>query len=102
MDVTRGEPPSMASAERKNRKRKLGSMVPMERKKIGRRCDSIIRRITVQHEPSDELGASEIAKQHDKPGTGVLKDQGQKLPKTLGGWSRTVRRPNFRIDVQFF
>ncbi|KAG0170968.1 hypothetical protein DFQ30_001698 [Apophysomyces sp. BC1015] len=92
----------MASAERKNRKRKLGSMVPMERKKIGRRCDSIIRRITVQHEPSDELGASEIAKQHDKPGTGVLKDQGQKLPKTLGGWSRTVRRPNFRIDVQFF
>ncbi|ORZ15301.1 hypothetical protein BCR42DRAFT_416826 [Absidia repens] len=83
VDIIRGEPPSKASADRKNQKRKLGTILPMDRKKIGRRCDSIIRRITVEHEQYDELGAGEISRKCDKFNTKVLNEYGLKLPKTL-------------------
>jgi hypothetical protein len=79
----RGKPLSKASAERKNYKRKLGALVPMKRKKIGHRCDSIIQSLTANHESADEFGASEIAKNHDKFNTKVLYEHGHKLPKTL-------------------
>lgn len=55
----------------------------MKRKKIGRRCDSIIRRITMEHEASDELGASEVTRKCDKFNTKVLNEYGLKLPKIL-------------------
>lgn len=79
----RGKPLSKASTERKNYKRKLSALVLMKRKKIGHRCDSIIQSLTANHEPADEFGASEIAKNHDKFNTKVLYEHGHKLPKTL-------------------
>lgn len=77
ISVVRGESSSLASASRKNSERKSG-----ERRKMGRRGDWILRRVS--NGVKDEFGAGEAGKSwFDKNGTKVLKEKGLKLPKTL-------------------
>ncbi|CAO3694122.1 unnamed protein product [Rhizopus stolonifer] len=80
-DILKNVEQSISGKE--NYKRKFGALVPMKRKKIGHRCDSIIQRLTTNHEPIDEFGASEVAKDHDKFSTKILYEHGHKLPKML-------------------
>ncbi|KAI8331375.1 hypothetical protein BC941DRAFT_475000 [Chlamydoabsidia padenii] len=60
-----------------------GSITPRERKKIGRRCDAIVRRLTAEHDHNDEFGVSKVAKKCDPSNTKVLNEYGLKLPKTF-------------------
>ncbi|CAI2192918.1 706_t:CDS:2, partial [Funneliformis geosporum] len=77
ISVVRGESSSLASASRKNSKRKSG-----ERRKMGHRGDWILR--SVSNGVKDEFGAGEAGKIWvDKNGTKILKEKGLKLPKTL-------------------
>lgn len=75
--VIRGESTSLASGTRKNAKRQSG-----KRRKMGRRCDWILR--FVNNGEKDEFGAGEAGKSWvDEHGTKFLKEAGLKLPKTL-------------------
>nr|CAG8493839.1 5488_t:CDS:10 [Entrophospora candida] len=76
LDVV-GESTSIASASRKNKKRKLG-----ERRKLGCRNDFIIR--SVSNGNKDEFGAGEVGKDWtDEFGTKFMQEAGLKLPKML-------------------
>ncbi|KAI8094002.1 hypothetical protein BDF21DRAFT_475736 [Thamnidium elegans] len=60
LEVIRSEAMSVSSANRKNASRVIGSVAPMERKKIGCKCDFLIRDAGSDHEESLEYGAGEV------------------------------------------
>lgn len=75
--TSRGETTSLATASRKNAKRKSG-----ERRKMGRRGDWILRSVT--NGDKHEFGAGEAGNVWtDDHGTKFLKEAGLKLPKVL-------------------
>jgi len=77
ISVVRGESTSLATASRKNMKRKSE-----ERRKMGRRGDWIVRSIT--NDDKHEFGAGEAGNVWmDDNGTKFLKEAGLKLPKVL-------------------
>ncbi|RIB09309.1 hypothetical protein C2G38_2146622 [Gigaspora rosea] len=77
ISVVRGESTSLATASRKNMKRKSE-----ERRKIGRRGDWIVRSVT--NGDKHEFGAGEAGSVWtDDHGTKFLKEAGLKLPKVL-------------------
>ncbi|CAG8699506.1 3960_t:CDS:2, partial [Acaulospora morrowiae] len=77
ISIVRGESTSLASATRKNIKRRLG-----ERRRMGCRTDWILR--SINNGDRDEFGAGEVGKSwEDENGTKFLKEAGLKLPKTL-------------------
>ena len=77
-EAVRGEPSSLDSAARKNKDR-----VIQDRKRIGRKCDIIIRSIDCNHSTSKEYGAGETGSIVDLNGTKMLKESGIKLPKVM-------------------
>ncbi|KAG1048225.1 hypothetical protein G6F43_009372 [Rhizopus delemar] len=77
-EAVRGETSSLASAARKNKDR-----VIQDRKKIGRKCDIIIRSVDCNHSTSKEYGAGETGSIVDLNGTKMLKESGIKLPKVM-------------------
>lgn len=79
----RGEASSLASAERKNKMRKLSTMQQCGRKKIGRKCDIIIRSSEVPHSTIKEYGAGKVGALLDVHGNKILRESGLKLPKVL-------------------
>ncbi|CAJ0758394.1 16790_t:CDS:2 [Entrophospora sp. SA101] len=75
--ILMGESTSIASASRKNKKRKLG-----ERRKLGCRNDFIIR--SINNGNKDEFGAGEVGKDWtDEFGAKFMQEAGLKLPKML-------------------
>ncbi|RCH97272.1 hypothetical protein CU097_014384 [Rhizopus azygosporus] len=67
----------------KERSHELGSVGPMERKKIGYKCDLIIREFTADHEEGTKYGVNEVGIQYDKNGSKTMKEDFLKLPKAL-------------------
>ncbi|CAO3698033.1 hypothetical protein G6F70_003951 [Rhizopus microsporus] len=55
----------------------------MERKKIGYKCDLIIREFTADHEEGTKYGVNEVGIQYDKNGSKTMKEDFLKLPKAL-------------------
>ncbi|CAJ0767527.1 947_t:CDS:2 [Entrophospora sp. SA101] len=77
LEFEQGESTSIASASRKNKKRKLG-----ERRKLGCRNDFIIR--SINNGNKDEFGAGEVGKDWtDEFGAKFMQEAGLKLPKML-------------------
>ncbi|PHZ11911.1 uncharacterized protein RHIMIDRAFT_314047 [Rhizopus microsporus ATCC 52813] len=77
-EAVRDEPSSLASAARKNKDR-----VIQDRKRVGGKCDIIIRSVVCNHSTSKEYGAGETGSIVDLDGTKMLKESGIKLPKVM-------------------
>ncbi|KAI8065806.1 hypothetical protein BC940DRAFT_303641 [Gongronella butleri] len=78
VEAVRGESSSYASADRKNKQRQ-----PQDRKKIGRKCDIIIRSTDSAHNTPKEYGAGEAGPIMDAKGTKMRKEGQMKLPKVM-------------------
>ncbi|CAO3623239.1 unnamed protein product [Mucor fragilis] len=76
LDVVRGESASLASSLRKNKGRTPQGEEKLERKKMGRRLDMILRK-------NLELGAGEAGKATGANDTKLLCERDLKLPKAL-------------------
>ncbi|CAB4407224.1 unnamed protein product [Rhizophagus irregularis] len=78
VEAARGESCSLASSERKNKKRTVSALIKVKRKILGRRGDLIIRKISL------EYGCSEAGMfyrgQND---TKLLRERGLKTPKMM-------------------
>ncbi|KAG0173721.1 hypothetical protein DFQ29_007781, partial [Apophysomyces sp. BC1021] len=68
-----GEASSIACLNRKNKKWK----------KIGRKCDIIIRGVEMEHSKIKEYGAGEVGSLFEISGTKVLREANLKLPKVM-------------------
>ncbi|ORE10077.1 hypothetical protein BCV72DRAFT_254487 [Rhizopus microsporus var. microsporus] len=77
-EAVRDESSSLASAARKNKDR-----VIQDRKRVGGKCDIIIRSVVCNHSTSKEYGAGETGSIVDLDGTKMLKESGIKLPKVM-------------------
>ncbi|RCH94081.1 hypothetical protein CU097_010649 [Rhizopus azygosporus] len=77
-EAVRGEPSSLASAARKNKDR-----VIQDRKRIGRKCDIIIRSVDCNHSASKEYGVGETGSIVDLDGAKMLKESRIKLSKVM-------------------
>ncbi|KAI8094823.1 uncharacterized protein B0P05DRAFT_461553, partial [Gilbertella persicaria] len=77
LDVVRGESASLASSLRKNKDRIPQGVEKLERKKMGRRLDMILRKKNL------ELGAGEAGKATGDNDAKLLRERDLKLPKAL-------------------
>ncbi|KAI8072483.1 hypothetical protein BC940DRAFT_292689 [Gongronella butleri] len=77
-EAVRGEAASHASSARKNKDR-----LPQDRKRIGRKCDIIIRSADCNHSTFKEYGAGETGPIVDMDGQKMRKEGGIKLPKVM-------------------
>ncbi|KAG1135866.1 hypothetical protein G6F37_012478 [Rhizopus arrhizus] len=82
--VLRGETSSSSSSKRKNKDRSIAAVEPLERKKIGKKCDMIFAKKSCSHDKVEEYGASEAGKTYDgDQATKRLEEGLVKLPKCL-------------------
>ncbi|CAG8828888.1 4250_t:CDS:10 [Gigaspora margarita] len=77
-DIEEVEVVSLSSSTRKNCKRTVSAVEDMERKKVGRKGDMIIRK------SANEFGCAEAGQRFEGPnGTKLLQERGLKMPKML-------------------
>ncbi|KAI7906275.1 uncharacterized protein BX663DRAFT_540089 [Cokeromyces recurvatus] len=82
--VLRGETSSSSSSKRKNKDRSIAAVEPLERKKIGKKCDMIFAKKSCSHDEVEEYGASEAGKAHDgDQATKRLEEGYVKLPVVI-------------------
>lgn len=62
LEAAIGEPMSNTSQKRKNQMRTISGIIPMVRKSMGHKCDSIFRTYQVIHSKGLEFGATEAKK----------------------------------------
>ncbi|KAG1455819.1 hypothetical protein G6F55_006853 [Rhizopus delemar] len=82
LEAAIGESMSITSQKRKNQKRTISGMMPMVRKSMGHKCDSVFRTYQVKHSKGLEFGATEAKGNYDNS-SDHLKDALYKLPRTL-------------------
>ncbi|KAI7896286.1 uncharacterized protein EV154DRAFT_260618 [Mucor mucedo] len=74
---------SAASTKRKNAARVIDSVEPLERRRIGYKCDFLVRDTISEHEESLEYGAGEVGIKYEQMGTKLMTEGSVKLPKVL-------------------
>ncbi|KAI8977701.1 hypothetical protein BDF20DRAFT_914007 [Mycotypha africana] len=101
LEVAIGEPMSSTNQKRKNQMRTISGIMPMVRKSMGHKCDSIFRTYQVKHSKGLEFGATEAKGNYDNS-SDHLKDALYKLPRTLKDMldDLIVTKPELRGSLQ--
>lgn len=82
LEAAIGESMSITNQRRKSQKRTISGMMPMVRKSMDHKCDSVFRTYQVKHSKGLEFGATEAKGNYDNS-SDHLKDVLYKLPRTL-------------------